>query len=86
MFNEAIYGNCAGRVADFPANGSRQPNKCSSSWICAIFRAFCRDASAVTAIEYGLIAGIMGLVTATAMTQIGSLLSANYLNILASLF
>lgn len=56
------------------------------SWSIATIRAFCRDRTGVTAIEYGLIAGVVGLVTATAMTQIGSLLSTNYLNILASLF
>ena len=56
------------------------------SRIIAAIRAFRRQRSGVTAIEYGLIAGIMGLVTAAAMTEIGSLLSANYLDILASLF
>ena len=56
------------------------------SWNIATIRAFCRDRNGVTAIEYGLIAGVVGIVTATAMSQIGSLLSANYLNILASLF
>lgn len=55
-------------------------------WVFATICAFRRDRSAVTAIEYGLIAGVVGIVTATAMTEIGSLLSANYLNILASLF
>jgi Flp pilus assembly pilin Flp len=52
----------------------------------ATIRAFCADRTGVTAIEYGLIAGVVGLVTAAAMSQIGSLLSANYFNILASLF
>jgi Flp pilus assembly pilin Flp len=55
-------------------------------WICQKIRGFRRDRSGVTAIEYGLIAGVVGIVTATAMSQIGSLLSANYFNILASLF
>jgi Flp pilus assembly pilin Flp len=55
-------------------------------WIFATVRAFRHDRSGVTAIEYGLIAGIVGIVTATAFAQIGSLLSANYFNILASLF
>ena len=58
----------------------------SRSRIIAAIHAFRCDRSGVTAIEYGLIAGVMGLVTASAMTEIGSLLSANYLNILASLF
>jgi Flp pilus assembly pilin Flp len=55
-------------------------------WVCAKIRALARDRSGVTAIEYGLIAGVVGIVTASAMSQIGSLLSANYFNILASLF
>jgi Flp pilus assembly pilin Flp len=57
-----------------------------NSWNFANIRALHRDETGVTAIEYGLIAGIVGVVTAAAMTQIGSLLSANYFNILASLF
>jgi Flp pilus assembly pilin Flp len=56
------------------------------SWILAIVCAFGRDSYGVTAIEYGLIAGVVGIVTATAMSQIGSLLSSNYFNILASFF
>ena len=44
------------------------------------------DESGVTAIEYGLIAGTIGLVTALAFAQIGAILEASYYNILGSFF
>ena len=44
------------------------------------------DDSGVTAIEYGLIAGTIGLVTALAFAQIGAILETNYYQILGSFF
>jgi len=42
--------------------------------------------SGVTAIEYGLIAGSIGIVTAVAFNTIGNILQTNYYDILAGFF
>lgn len=58
----------------------------SSRYISLRIRDFAKSQSGATAIEYGLIAASVGIVTALAFAQIGSILQTNYYNILASLF
>jgi pilus assembly protein Flp/PilA len=46
-----------------------------------IFSRFVRDDSGATAIEYGLIAGLIAVVVVTAITTIGTKLTNNFNNI-----
>lgn len=36
------------------------------------FRAFCRDETGVTAVEYGLLAGLLTVIIITALTTLGT--------------
>jgi pilus assembly protein Flp/PilA len=47
----------------------------------AIFSRFVRDDSGATAIEYGLIAGLIAVVIVTAVTTVGTKLSNTFTNI-----
>jgi pilus assembly protein Flp/PilA len=47
----------------------------------AIFSRFARDDSGATAIEYGLIAGLIGVVIVTAVTTVGTKLTNTFTNI-----
>jgi pilus assembly protein Flp/PilA len=47
----------------------------------AIFSRFVRDDSGATAIEYGLIAGLIAVVVVTAITTIGTKLTNTFNNI-----
>jgi pilus assembly protein Flp/PilA len=44
----------------------------------SLFRKFARDESGATAIEYGLIAGLIGVVIITAVRTLGSNVSAKF--------
>lgn len=44
----------------------------------ALLRAFLRDETGATAIEYGLIAGLIALVIVTAITSIGTRLNTTF--------
>ena len=46
---------------------------------------FCNDESGATAIEYGLIAGLIGVVIITAVTSVGTKVSAQFSKIASSL-
>jgi pilus assembly protein Flp/PilA len=47
----------------------------------AIFSRFVRDDSGATAIEYGLIAGLIAVVVVTAITTVGTKLTNTFTNI-----
>ena len=47
----------------------------------AIFSRFVRDDSGATAIEYGLIAGLIAVVVVTAITTLGTKLTNTFTNI-----
>ncbi|MPZ34772.1 MAG: Flp family type IVb pilin [Rhodospirillales bacterium] len=47
----------------------------------AIFSRFIRDDSGATAIEYGLIAGLIAVVVVTAVTTVGTKLTNTFTNI-----
>jgi pilus assembly protein Flp/PilA len=47
----------------------------------AIFSRFVRDDSGATAIEYGLIAGLIAVVVVTAVTTVGTKLTNTFTNI-----
>jgi pilus assembly protein Flp/PilA len=47
----------------------------------AIFSRFVRDDSGATAIEYGLIAGLIAVVIVTAVTTVGTKLTNTFTNI-----
>jgi pilus assembly protein Flp/PilA len=48
-------------------------------------RRFLRDESGATAIEYGLIAGLISVVIITVLTSVGSKLNVKFANIAAGL-
>jgi pilus assembly protein Flp/PilA len=50
-----------------------------------IFARFAKDESGVTAIEYGLIAGLIAVVIITAVTAVGTKVSAKFNAIAANL-
>jgi pilus assembly protein Flp/PilA len=50
-----------------------------------LFRRFINDQSGVTAIEYGLIAALIAVVIITAVTAVGTKLSATFTTISTSL-
>jgi pilus assembly protein Flp/PilA len=49
--------------------------------MCAILSRFVRDDSGATAIEYGLIAGLVAVVIITAVTTVGTKLTNTFNNI-----
>ncbi|MBU6499441.1 MAG: Flp family type IVb pilin [Rhodospirillales bacterium] len=49
------------------------------------WRRFGKDRRGVTALEYGLIAGLIAVVIVTSVTALGTKLSAEFTNIAASL-
>lgn len=50
-----------------------------------IFARFCKDESGATAIEYGLIAGLISVVIITAVTKVGTSISAKFNSVANSL-
>ena len=46
-----------------------------------LFRRFARDETGATAIEYGLIAALVGIAIIAALTTMGSKLSSNFKNV-----
>ena len=46
-----------------------------------IFKRFAKDESGATAIEYGLIAGLISVIIITALTQIGTKLNTKFTSI-----
>ena len=46
-----------------------------------IFKRFAKDESGATAIEYGLIAGLISVIIITALTQIGTKLNTKFSSI-----
>jgi pilus assembly protein Flp/PilA len=51
----------------------------------AIFKAFAKNESAATAIEYGLIAALIAVVIITGVTAVGTQLSTTFTNLSANL-
>jgi pilus assembly protein Flp/PilA len=51
----------------------------------SILKAFVRDESGATAIEYGLIAALIAVVIITALTTIGTNLATNFTTVATSL-
>lgn len=50
-----------------------------------LFERFAKDESGATAIEYGLIAGLIGVVIITAVTNVGTSISAKFNNVSSAL-
>ena len=46
-----------------------------------VFQRFCKNEDAATAIEYGLIAGLIAVVIITAVTMIGTNLNAKFTSV-----
>ena len=51
----------------------------------ALFKAFWKNQSGATAIEYGLIAALIAVVIITAVTAVGTQLSATFVNVSTAL-
>jgi pilus assembly protein Flp/PilA len=75
----------AGQQRDFSGNfasGTDQPNKRTGiTAMRAILTRFVRDESGATALEYGLIAGLIATVMVTATKTLGGKLSNSFANV-----
>jgi pilus assembly protein Flp/PilA len=69
----------------FSSGGHPRVSKIVETFMNNLFSRFVRDESGATAIEYGLIAALIAVVVITALTSIGTNLSAKFQSIATSL-
>jgi pilus assembly protein Flp/PilA len=70
----------SGVRAPGPVNSQRQTSR-KDHLMSAIFSRFIRDDSGATAIEYGLIAGLIAVVVVTSITTLGTKLTNTFTNV-----
>jgi pilus assembly protein Flp/PilA len=84
-----LFGATFGPAPDSGAGATDLSEPCQSDpfkprriiIMSAIFSRFVRDDSGATAIEYGLIAGLIAVVVVTAVTTVGTKLTNTFTNI-----